>query len=1216
MDRDRRLIFKGKKHLNLDQSEANTNDIQEDPKNHGKCMVEVKNVYKIYQSLWDGLSFKKNKNEGQKYAVENVSFKVYENEIFGILGHNGAGKTTLIRTMIGALKSDYGNILYEGADLKSNLRAIHKKFGICSQNNIFFENLTVEENIIIFSKLKNIDINLEEILEDVDLTVKRYSKVTKLSGGQKRKLCISLALMGNPKYVFLDEPTTGLDPLSRRKIWEFLLKRKRDCVIFLTTHYMDEADILADRKLIMSKGKIRCLGTSVYLKNHFETTYSLNVETNAKNEVDSIITKHIPEATYFYNKTEVEKITNQSNTTFDNINSYTWKLPISETAKYSELLKELDIINKNNNELVKNYSLSMPSLEELFIYLEDNNNDKYNKVNKNNFAENSELILKKSESIPVLKPIPKPSSLQTILCLIKYRLKIFTKRKTFFILAILLPILFLSGIFPLYKLLIDNRRIDYQSKTLSSFEMYTGNLWNYDIMNSSMNKTINKGNIEKEFPVLSENKYAVEFSSTEEMNEKGKNIFQKPYYVASFSGEHNNNNLNLNVFYNDSMSHSLPVTLNSLSNAILSSYNVQQRITMNSHPFSENSVISNLSISNFASIFICVSLCLEISFFGPLTVHERVNNLLKRLQLNCTSRINYWLATFSTDFTLLVVFAFVIILCGAISGIEAFQDINILLVLCISILVWCAASIIVQYYLSFYFRNTHYSFMLFLILNLVPSISFMSLINIANKITMNNSPVFSMSMDVILINFLITLIYPIYGMYPILHSLLSLSNFITSKKAEVTLSQLLVYNTGVITQLISLVISLVIYTYLKIRKDNKKNRFNVENKKRPMENIEKNDKILSESDSDVINEFHHVNDNNFNIPIKIVRLGVEYKVKNIKTYNEMIKGIRNKNPKFGEVHTSDYGGGRLIVTSLEDVTFGVDRHECFGLLGPNGAGKSSLIKTAAFCVPQTVGDLYYNEKKNNSIKERDFCLGYCPQDDILWKELTLFEHLVMYLNFRGYNNKDSVLYAKQYIKCCHLEDHKHKLPSELSGGTRRKLSLLLALCCTPEQIMLDEPTSGMDPSTRRYIWNFIKKNIQNNNSSIILTTHSMEEAEILCNRIGILVNGRLKCLGSPEHLKMKFGDKYTVEVQSDQIEVFHDTMMNHPNLLNHDMTYERVSGNRAKYEIKIAFGLGKIFEMMEEYKAQNLITDYGISQTSLEDIFISFAKQQLNHELY
>jgi len=132
----------------------------------------------------------------------------------------------------------------------------------------------------------------------------------------------------------------------------------------------------------------------------------------------------------------------------------------------------------------------------------------------------------------------------------------------------------------------------------------------------------------------------------------------------------------------------------------------------------------------------------------------------------------------------------------------------------------------------------------------------------------------------------------------------------------------------------------------------------------------------------------------------------------------------------------------------------------------------------------------------------------------------------MFIYLRGYSKEESQQYAQKYMEFCKIEEHKNKYPKELSGGTRRKLCILLALICFSNKIILDEPSSGMDPATRRYIWDVLTSYKNYENSSIVLTTHAMEEAELLCERIGILVNGELLAIGSPAHLKMKYGNTY------------------------------------------------------------------------------------------
>ncbi|OUM60291.1 hypothetical protein PIROE2DRAFT_34199, partial [Piromyces sp. E2] len=210
---------------------------------------------------------------------------------------------------------------------------------------------------------------------------------------------------------------------------------------------------------------------------------------------------------------------------------------------------------------------------------------------------------------------------------------------------------------------------------------------------------------------------------------------------------------------------------------------------------------------------------------------------------------------------------------------------------------------------------------------------------------------------------------------------------------------------------------------------------------------------------------------------------------------------------------------QFVKTAVIDVNFGVRNHECFGLLGPNGAGKSTTLNTLITAIPQTMGTICYHGDEIQKGKLGKFSMGYCPQQDILWKELTLREHIEFFLNIRGYHSKEAEIYASQYINAAGLEEYQNKRVDKLSGGTKRKLSILIAICGYPKHILLDEPTAGMDPSTRRLIWNIIEQTKRMNDSAIILTTHSMEEAEQLCDRLAILVNGRLNCIGSPEHLK-------------------------------------------------------------------------------------------------
>jgi ABC-2 type transport system ATP-binding protein len=203
------------------------------------------------------------KHYGDLKAVDNISFTVNQGEIFGLLGPNGAGKTTTIEIMEGLRERDGGDVKVLGLDPWKNGYELHKKIGVIPQEFTFFEKTTPKEAIIYYADLFNIKVNPDEILREVLLEDSAKRNFDNLSGGQKQKTGLALSLVNSPELLFLDEPTTGLDPNARRAIWEVIrsLKAKGKTII-LTTHYLDEAQQLADRVAIMDHGKIVAMGTS------------------------------------------------------------------------------------------------------------------------------------------------------------------------------------------------------------------------------------------------------------------------------------------------------------------------------------------------------------------------------------------------------------------------------------------------------------------------------------------------------------------------------------------------------------------------------------------------------------------------------------------------------------------------------------------------------------------------------------------------------------------------------------------------------------------------------------------------------------------------------------------------------------------------------------------------------------------------------------------
>ena len=227
------------------------------------------------------------KKYGDFEAVKSVNFEVADGEIFGLLGPNGAGKSTLIRMMTTLIPVTSGKAIVGGHDVSKDPDAVRRMIGVIPQALTSDQDLTVEENLSIYAKLYSVpraqrEKNIAEVLEAVDLTKWRTAQTKTLSGGMRRRLEIARGLVHNPRIFFLDEPTTGLDPVSRIAVWEMLnnLKKAHNLTMLLTTHYMEEADRLCDRIAIVDHGTLVALGTPVELKQSVPGSNVVEVQFN------------------------------------------------------------------------------------------------------------------------------------------------------------------------------------------------------------------------------------------------------------------------------------------------------------------------------------------------------------------------------------------------------------------------------------------------------------------------------------------------------------------------------------------------------------------------------------------------------------------------------------------------------------------------------------------------------------------------------------------------------------------------------------------------------------------------------------------------------------------------------------------------------------------------------------------------------------------------
>ncbi len=221
-------------------------------------MITLKDVRKCYKS---------------NVALNNFSLSIFDNEVFALLGLNGAGKSTLINIICTLIKKDSGSVIINDLDLDSSVNEIKQIIGLAPQENAIASNLTVRENLAFVADLYGVSLDrVEKVISALKLDNKRNERAKRLSGGQKRRLNLGLALIGEPKVLILDEPTLGLDVKARKELWEIVNNYKKNHTVLFTTHYLEEAEQFADRIAIVCKGELVVCGTKDEIIKFAKTT--------------------------------------------------------------------------------------------------------------------------------------------------------------------------------------------------------------------------------------------------------------------------------------------------------------------------------------------------------------------------------------------------------------------------------------------------------------------------------------------------------------------------------------------------------------------------------------------------------------------------------------------------------------------------------------------------------------------------------------------------------------------------------------------------------------------------------------------------------------------------------------------------------------------------------------------------------------------------------
>ena len=580
-------------------------------------------------------------------AVDNFNVELFGNEIFCLLGHNGAGKTTLVNMISGIYDPNKGDIFYKGKSIITDKDYLFTNIGVCQQEDIFFEYLTVSEHLKYMCEIKGGKANPKEITElivKIGLAEKSMSQARNLSGGQKRKLCTALALIGNSKIILLDEPTSGLDPISKKSLWDFLKSYQKDKIILLTTHSLDEAEYLGDRIGIMSDGQLICCGTSSYLKSKYPCGFNINLLIDSK-KFDENKKKTILEKIKTYDPQAEIKVASKC---LFSINLQSNNEHVAEIFKY---------IEESKREFgIEDYTVASTSLEDVFLKINnkaDLNDMKYINQENNN---NEQIIVPEnivgmtgccSQLISQLHRNFLPIKRNFLVFLLEY----FAGLGIIYIFVFLFRGL-IYGItneeLRLIDLLEDNKIYIYES---NSIENYLKNSYVYDSSNYiSLKKLPSEPQNLKELINLSyENSFANIAEASISLKKDGNNLI-------AYASQLNQGYLFANIMF--IVSAFLKNEYN-IDATILSKMTYKREMSIGDDKKMNEDTISVLIIICFGSVFGFVI------FLGGLInekIKERKTNIKHLLYLSGSNSWSYWLSFFIIDYLKLIIFTVLLII--------------------------------------------------------------------------------------------------------------------------------------------------------------------------------------------------------------------------------------------------------------------------------------------------------------------------------------------------------------------------------------------------------------------------------------------------------------------------------------------------------------------------------------------------------------------------
>ncbi|NXA48622.1 ABCA6 protein, partial [Nothocercus julius] len=1128
------------------------------PEFMGKEAIRLTNIKKVYKQ-------KDKKTE----ALRGLFLNIYEGQITALLGHSGAGKTTLLNVLSGLTLPSEGSATIYNANLSEmgDREEIREMVGICPQFNVQFEVLTVKENLQTFAELKGIkskDVEREvkNILELLDISNIQDTQAEKLSGGQKRKLSIAIAMLGNPQVLLLDEPTAGLDPLSRYQVWSLLKELRSGRVILFSTQFMDEADILADRKAFISHGRLKCIGSSLFLKKKWGIGYHLRIHVSESCDLENLtalVKRHIPNAVFSGHRQYELK----------------YKLPLENVNKFPDLFSHLDSCSDQG---IINYGVNMTTLEDVFLKLEEATT--VDQEDDHGFGEDRAEAgagsLDELEQGALLSDVVEATASGMVL----WRQQVHAMARVHLwklksSLKNLGSILLLYMVFLLPIVLQMALVAAWQS--VSAWELLPAQYFLPLGRKAQSERTtlliLNKtgSGIEDFVHSLESQDLTVEIRSEE-------NITEELEHNGAITVSREGQSYRFTVLCHMEAINCFPVLVNIISNALLRTFNSTEHIRIWSHPFFSVSVDAQFW-DYFVSFYLVYMLILFPGFpphFSMGYLQDYKTGARSQLRVSGLLPSAYWCGQALVDiplswFLLFSMFGLQFAMSNKVSG-----SAGIIFLLVMAIFGYGMSIVLFVYLISFLFRKGWNCDFWSFILIVVGLVSFVI------------SRVVDVSMDYRISLHILPLLFPTYPLLGLVISCHQVSYEGKALNGATSFFQPYIHSVGFIFLLRYLEIK---YGRPVLRKDPIFRIFQrKENRHQNSEELEEEDEDVKAERTAVRNAIASPSQDEKSVVV-VSNLCKEYKIKKADSVFKKKKKMATKN-----------------------VSFCVKKGEVLGLLGPNGAGKSTAIKMITGETTLTAGQVLMLKRDGTSSHLQDHTLGFlgcCPQEDPLWPNLTVQDHLEAYAAVKGVRKEDVPAAVNRIVNALELQEYLKKSTRKLSTGINRKLCFAVSMLGNPTVLLLDEVSTGMDPNGQCRVWKMIRAAVKNKEQGAILTTHYMEEAEAVCDRVAIMVSGQLRCIGSIQYLKNKFGKGYVLEIKVKDPE--------HTDLLHAEIL--RIFPSAARQErfpsllvykvpMEDALPLSQSFSKLEEAKRTFNLEEYSFSLNTLAQVFLELSREQ------